>query len=149
MRRVYWSFYLRKGVTYIPTTARTEAGYWLAIEPVDVAPVRTADDLHQALLKAIERGNPVVKTPTRQNFPPPVMQRYCGMKSFSAFERTAALWAITTRDDSWAIYPWRRSERYRGAWEEDHEHLTFLPSYTPLEDVARQAAERAFNGQGA
>jgi hypothetical protein len=66
---------LRKGVAYIPTTARTEAGYWLAIEPVE----------------AIERGNPVVKTPTRQNFPPPVMQPYCGMKSFSEFERTAAL----------------------------------------------------------
>jgi hypothetical protein len=147
MRRVYWSFYLRKGVAYIPTTARTEAGYWLAIEPVDVAPVRTAADLHQAILKAIERGNPVVKTPTRQNFPPPVMQRYCGMKSFSAFERTAALWAISTRNDSWAIYPWRRSERYRGAWEEDDEHLTFLPSSTPLEDVALHAAERAFNGQ--
>src|SRR5215472_17302051 len=105
MRRVYWSFYLRKGVAYIPTTARTEAGYGLAIGPVDVAPVLTAGDLHQALLKAIERGNPVVRTPTRQNFPPPVMQRYCGMKSFSAFERTAALWAISTRNDSWAIYP--------------------------------------------
>ncbi len=144
---MYWSFYLRKGVAYIPTTAKTEAGYWLAIEPVDVAPVRDADDLRQLLMKAIGRGNPIVKTPTRQSFPPPVMQRHCGMKSFSAFERTAALWAISVREDSYAIYSWRRSDRYRGAWEEDHEQLTRLPLSTPLEDVAHQAAERAFNEQ--
>jgi hypothetical protein len=149
MRPVYCSFYLRKGVAYIPTTAKTEAGYWLAIEPVDVAPVANPEALQQLLLKAIARGNPVVKTPSRQNFPPPVMQRYCGMKSFSAFERTAALWAISVRDESYVIYPWRRSTQYRGAWEENHEHRTVLPLTTPLEDVARQAAERAFNEKNA
>jgi hypothetical protein len=97
------------------------------------------------LMKAIRRGNPVVKTPTRQNFPPPVMQRHCGMKSFSAFERTAALWAISGRDDSYVIYPWRRSTQHRGAWEEDYQNRTALPLTTPLEEVARHAAERAFN----
>ena len=145
MTPVYWSFYLRKGVAYVPTTAKTEAGYWLSIEPVDVAPVRNAEDLHQLLIKAIGRGNPVVKTPTRQNFPPPVMQRYCGMKSLSAFERSAALWAISLRDDSYVIYPWRRSTQHRGAWEEDYDQRTTLPLTTPLEEVALSAAERAFN----
>ena len=145
MRGVYWSFYLRKGVAYIPTTAKTEAGYWLAVEPVDVGPVRNADDLHRLLMKAIARGNPLVTTPTRQNFPPPVVQRYCGMKSFSAFERTAQLWAISARNDSYAIYPWLRSNRYKGAWEEDHARATRVPLSTSLEDVARRAAERAFN----
>ena len=142
---MYCSFYLRKGVAYVPTTAKTEAGYWLAVEPVDVAPVGNAEDLRRLLLKAIDRGNPVVKTPTRQTFPPPVMQRYCGMKSLAAFERTAALWAISSRDDSYVIYPWRRSTQYRGAWEEDHDHRTALPLTTPQEEVVRQAAERAFN----
>jgi len=101
---MYWSFYLRKGVAYIPTTAKTEAGFWLAIEPVDVAPAHSVEELQRLLLKTIGRGNPVVQTPTRQDCPPPVMQRYCGMKSFSAFERTAALWAISVNVDSYVIY---------------------------------------------
>jgi len=145
MRPMYWSFYLRKNVAYIPTTAKTEAGYWLAVEPVDVAPVANAEALHRLLLKAIGRGNPVVKTPTRQNFPPPVMGRYCGMKSLSAFERTAALWGISVRDDSYVICPWRRSTQHRGAWEEDYERSTVLPLTTPFEHVVREAAEQAFN----
>jgi len=142
---MHWSFYLRKGIAYIPTTAKTEAGYWMAIEPVDVAPVRNVDELQRLLAQAVGRGNPVIKTPTRKNFPPPVMQRYCGMKSFSAFERTAALWAIWQRDGSYVICPCRRSVRYRGTWEEDAEERTLLPLSIPFEEVVRKAAERAFN----
>ena len=146
---MYWSFYLRKGVAYIPTTAKTEAGFWLAIEPVDVAPAHSVEELQRLLLKTIGRGNPVVQTPTRQDCPPPVMQRYCGMKSFSAFERTAALWAISVNVDSYVIYPWRRSSDHRGAWEEDDGRRTMLPSTTPIHDVARVAAERAINERNA
>jgi hypothetical protein len=121
-------------------------GFLLEAEArVDVAPVSNAEDLHQLLVKAIGRGNPVVKTPTRENFPRPVMEQHCGMKSLSAFERTANLWAIGIRDDAYVFYPWRRSTRYRGAWEEDHDQRTTLSLSTPLEEVARHAAERAFN----
>ena len=144
MQSMYCSFYLRKGVAFIPTTARTEAGYWLGIEPVDVTPVPSAKALHHLLLRAIGRGNPVIRTPGRQNYPQEVMRRYCGMKSFSEFERTAALWTISTRDDSYVIYPWSRSAKHPGAWEEDRGHITTLPSTTPIEEVARQAAELAF-----
>jgi hypothetical protein len=30
------SFYLRNDTAFIPTMAKTEAGYWMGIEPVDV-----------------------------------------------------------------------------------------------------------------
>jgi hypothetical protein len=36
-----------------------------------------------------------------------------------------------------------RSTQHRGAWDEDYEHRTALPLNTPLEEVVRQAAERA------
>jgi hypothetical protein len=146
---MYCSFYLRRGIAFIPTTAKTEAGYWLGIEPVDVAPVPNVEALYRLLLSAIGRGNPVIKTPSRQDFPQPVMRRYCGMKSLSEFERTAALWAISTRDDSYVIYPWRRSTKHPGAWEEDRDHMTIFPLTTPMEEVVRQAAELAFNEQKA
>jgi hypothetical protein len=141
---VYCSFYIRKGIAYVPTTAKTEAGYWMAIEPVDVAPVPDATALKDLLLKAMARGNPVVPTPTRANFPRPIMERYSGMKSFSAFERTAKMWSISGSGDSYSIYPWQRSARYRGAWEEDSSRKELLPVTSSPEEVARRAADLVF-----
>jgi len=97
--------------------------------------------LESLLLAVIARGNPVVPTPTRANFPRPVMERYCGMKSLSAFERTASCWAISRERDEYKICEWRRSERYRGAREEASESRILLPLSTKLEDVVHRAAE--------
>jgi len=90
MGTMYCSFYLRKGTAFIPTMAKTEAGYSMGIEPVDVQKVESPEALQALLIAAIKRGNPVVPTPTRDNFPRPLMERYCGLKSLSAFERTAS-----------------------------------------------------------
>jgi len=145
MRRVRCSFYLRRGTVYVPTMAQTEAGFWLGIEPVVVEKVADADALKGVLLRAITQGNPIVPTPTREHFPPDVMRRYCGMKSFSAFERTAQLWSISHKADSYVICPWRRSARYRGAWEEDHKRETIVPAAMGLEEIARRAASIALS----
>lgn len=101
--------------------AKTEAGYWMGIEPVDVQKVESPEALQTLLMAAIKRGNPVVLTPTRGNFPRPVMERYCGLKSLSAFERTATCWAISQDDGNFRIYEWRRSERCHGAREKADE----------------------------
>ena len=146
MQRVHCSFYLRKGTAYVPTMAKTQAGYWLGIEPVDVERVTDAEALKRVLLKVIGRGNPIVPTPSREHFPPDVMRRYCGMRSFSAFERTAQLWSISQSADSYVIYAWHRSEKYRGAWEEDQERKTIIPAEASLEEIVRRAADLAFAG---
>jgi hypothetical protein len=145
MHRVHCSFYLRRGIVYVPTMARTVAGYWLGIEPVDVEKVADASAMKGVLLRAINRGNPIVPTPTRENFPPNIMRRHCGMKSFSAFERTAQLWSISQKADSYVIRPWRRSAKYRGAWEEDHERGTIVPATMSLEELALRAAKIALS----
>jgi hypothetical protein len=75
--------------------ARTEAGYWMGVEPVAVQRVETVEALEQLLLAVIARGNPFVPTPTRQNSPPPVMERHCGLKSLSVFERIATCRSIS------------------------------------------------------
>ena len=90
---MYCSFYLRKGTAFVPTMAKTEAGYWMGIEPVDVRNVESPEALQSMLLAAINRGNPVVRTPTRDNFPRPIMERYCGLKSLSAFDALGAIGA--------------------------------------------------------
>ena len=118
----------------------------MGIEPVDVERVADQEALKVVLLKAIGRGNPVVPTPDREHFPPDVMRRYCGMRSFSAFERTAQLWSISQNAGSFVIYPWRRSAKYRGAWEEDEERKTIIPTSASIEDVVCLAANLAFSG---
>jgi len=144
MRQVHCSFYLRRGIAYVPTVAKTQAGYWLGIEPVDVERVSDAEALKAVLLRAISRGNPIVPTPSREHFPRDVMRRYCGMRSFSAFERTTQLWSISQHGDEYVICPWRRSERYRGAWEEDDERRATIPAGMSLQEVVGKAAELAF-----
>lgn len=140
---MHCSFYLRKGTAFVPTMAKTAAGYWMGVEPVDVQKVETVEALERLLLVAMARGNPVVPTPTRQNFPRPVMERHCDLKSLSAFERTATCWSISGNGIVYRIYEWRRSERYRGAREEARDSEVQLPAETPLKDVARRAAELA------
>ena len=123
--------------------AKTEAGYWMGIEPVDVQEVESPEALQTLLMAVIKRGNPVVPTPTRGNFPRPVMERYCGLKSLSAFERTAICWAISQDDGDFRIYEWRRSERYRGARVKADETEVTLPRDTPIGSVTLRAAELA------
>ncbi len=142
---MYVSFYLRNGTAFVPTTAKTEAGYWMAVEPVEVWKVEAPEALQPMLLSAINRGNPIVPTPIRGNFPRPIMERYCGLKSLSAFERTASCWAISEYDGLFHIYEWRRSERYRGAREKADETEVTLPGDTPLESVTMRAAEIAMS----
>jgi hypothetical protein len=139
---MYCSFYLRKGTAFVPTHAKTLAGYWLAVEPVDVRKVESPEALQSILLAAIKQGNPVISTPTRNSFPRPVMERYCGLKSLSAFERTAACWAIADHDGQFHIYEWRRSERQRGREKADETEV-ILPGDMPIEMVALRAAEIA------
>lgn len=71
------------------------------------------------------------------------MERHCGLKSLSAFERTASCWAISQHDGYFHICEWRRSERSRGAREEVDEAEVVLPEGTPMETVAMRAAEIA------
>jgi hypothetical protein len=144
---MYCSFYLRKGLAFVPTMAKTEAGYWIAIEPFDVGRVETPEALQSMLLAAIKRRNPVVRTPPRDNFPRPIMEGYCGLKSLSAFERTASSWAISQHDGHFHICEWRRSERYRGAREKADQTEVVLPEDTPMETAAMRAAELAMQSR--
>jgi len=71
-----WNIYLRKGMAFAPTVAQTEAGYYLNINPVEVIPAIDADGLRHAVEQVIGRGNPSVPTPTRADFPKPVILDY-------------------------------------------------------------------------
>ena len=43
--------------------ARTEAGYGMAVEPIEVQRVGSVDELEELLCRVIARGNRVIPTP--------------------------------------------------------------------------------------
>ena len=55
-----WLLFLRKGQAFIPTMARTEAGFYMGIEPVEVVDIQDQAGVEQALMRAVGRGNPRV-----------------------------------------------------------------------------------------
>jgi hypothetical protein len=72
-----WLLFVRKGKVFIPTVARTEAGYYLGIEPIAVIDCQDRNAVSSGLVDAIKRGNPIIPTPSRANFPPdPIFE--CG-----------------------------------------------------------------------
>jgi len=101
-----WEFYVRKGLAYIPTMARTEAGYYPAIEPVEVVPVTDRIALEQALARTLYRGNPTIPAPTRENFPQPVALSHAGLKSWSRFVQDASGWSIAHENGRFVIAPY-------------------------------------------
>lgn len=132
-----WNIYLRGGFIYVPTMAETTAGFFLDAEPVDVAPANDFDSMQKAIGRAIMRGNPQVPTPTRAEFPKPVVLKYAKVKSWSAFERKCESWTILENEGRYQIKRGRRADR---GWEDDPEQIESLPRGIGIGEVAHAAA---------
>jgi hypothetical protein len=133
-----WQFYLRKGSVYVPTTAQTEAGFYLDIEPVEVAAVQDLEAVQRAIVGAMNRGNPRVPTPTRATSPKPVVLKYSDVKSWSRFERDAENWTLADGNGGYQLVPGRR--RADRGWEDDLDKKEEFPADIGIEGVARQVA---------
>jgi hypothetical protein len=87
--------YLKDGIVYVPTVVRLQIGgaYW-DVEPVGVEPVANTEGLRQAFSDAIARENVFVPNPPKNNWPRPILLKYSGARTWSAFARNASLWSI-------------------------------------------------------
>jgi hypothetical protein len=65
----------------LPTTAKTEAGFYMRREPVAVVPAANTEALRRALRDVMDRGNAIIPTPKRDAIPPPVLPKYAGARS--------------------------------------------------------------------
>jgi len=128
--------YLRKGQVFVPTVSKTEAGFYLNTRPVAVHEISDCAGIAQTIHEAMARGNPIVPTPTRENFPVPVVLEYAKVKSWASFEKTAACWEIYRKESSYEICPMRRTLP-RG-WEEDS---TKIETFTSVESIANRMLE--------
>ena len=66
-----WHVYYRAGRFFVPVVARTDAGYYLDIDPVAAVPGDAPDALGTCVRAAIDRGNPRVPALARHEFPRP------------------------------------------------------------------------------
>lgn len=130
---MYCHFYLRNGTVYVPTLGKMDEGFYRGVEPVAVVSASNTEVLRQALADTIARGNPQVPMLKRREWPPPVVLKYAGVKSWSAFERGAALWGLEEKDGSFQIIG--KARKTDGSRIDDPEQTITFPLGTPTDDV--------------
>jgi hypothetical protein len=140
-----YSCYLRQGIVYVPTVGK-RGGVYTMIEPVSVVPVTDVQGLHRAFLDAIAREN-VPVPPVKGKWPRPILLKYAGVKTSSAFARGASTWNIVENEGIYQIVGHRLHAD--GYWVEDHDQkIEFSPGTTAddvigrMIDILRDAARR-------
>lgn len=137
-----WALTIRKGQAFVPTVARTEAGFYLDVEPVEVVDTSDRETVEQAVIRAVKRGNPVVPTPARDSFPPDPLLKHAKLKSQSAFEKSAQRWQLSKDKGAYLIVPYK-SSGHGVSLVEDAERGEAIPADEPLERVVHRLVERA------
>jgi hypothetical protein len=126
-----YTCYLRDGVVYVPTVGK-RGGVYTTIAPVAAVPVANTEGLRRAFLDAITRRN-VAVPPVKGKWPPPLLPKYAGVKSWSAFARGALTWNIIANEELYQIVGHRLHED--GYWVEDHDQRIKFPAGTTVGDV--------------
>jgi hypothetical protein len=124
--------YLRRGIVYVPTTAKRGTSVYTAIDPVAVVPVGDTEVLHRAFRETIARKNVAVPL-IKGKWAPPVLLKYAGVRSWSAFARGASTWNIEENDGTYQIVGHRVHPK--GYWVEDPDQKIEFPRGTPIDNV--------------
>jgi hypothetical protein len=130
---MYYHVYLRKGTVYLPTMAKTEAGFYMNVEPVAVMSVTNTERLRNAFRDVMARGNAVIATPKRNAFPPSLLPKYAGVKTEREFMHSAAHWAAEEKNGNYQIIGYR--VHGDGYWVQDAAQKINLPVGTTAGDV--------------
>ena len=89
---VYWG--AKSGQVLAPTMAKTDAGFWLEVDPVEQAATSDVSSISAALQSCASRGNHSVPTPPRSAFPDWVVLKHANKKKRRDFENEYALLSI-------------------------------------------------------
>jgi hypothetical protein len=127
-----YQLYLRKGKVFIPTFGLVHKGLYRDIEPVAVVDVSDTEVLRQAFHETIARGNPPTPHYPRDGYPQPVVVKYAGVKSWSAFARGASPWNIK---DKGGIYQIVGHLKGPTGWVEDPDQTNKFPPGATLDQV--------------
>jgi len=125
--------YLKKGTVYLPTTVNQGIGVYMDVDPVTVVPVIDTERLRQAMRDTIPKENPFRAPTVEDARKPPVILKYTGDKSWSAFMRGTSSWSITEKDGIFQIKPYR--VHADGYWVPDRDEFIKFPSGTAIDAV--------------
>jgi hypothetical protein len=127
--------YLRGGIVYVPTVARRKSEpIYTNIEPVSVVPLNSPEGVRRALLETIVRKNAVIPDRDAKAVrAPPLLPKYAGVRSLSAFFRGASTWSIIEDDGNYKILCYRRHPK--GYWQPDLGREIQFPVGTTVDDV--------------
>jgi hypothetical protein len=137
----FWALFVRKKQVLIPTMARTEAGFYMAIEPVSVIDPQDRQSIRSALLEVIRRGNPTVPTPSRAAYPPDPLVKHANVKTSSAFERSSRRWKIAQYANGYVTATYRPG-KYGGSEEDETTRQAFSLD-EPVESVVDGLLDKA------
>jgi hypothetical protein len=115
---------------------KMDIGFYRGVEPVEVASASDADALHKALQTTIAHGNPDVPMLRRSEWKPPVVLKYAGVKTWSAFERGMRLWSIEDKDGVYQIA--EQKKQADGMWKDDPDRTITFPPGAPVDDVVQR-----------
>jgi hypothetical protein len=128
-----YNCFFKNGVVYVPTVVKMQTGVYSDVEPVAVVPVGNTEGLRHAFSEAIGRRNVIVPNPAKNKWPPPVLLKYSGAKTWSAFARGASTWSIKEKDGDYEIAGYRTHAK--GYWEEDPEQKINFPPGSTVDQV--------------
>jgi len=127
-----WHVYLKGNVVFVPTTGAIDNGVYREIEPVAVVPLSNTESVRRALQATIARGNPPAQY-SAGNFPPPVLLKYAGVKTWSAFARGTRTWSVEHTEGLYQIVGYRKNAK--SYWERDPDRKTEFPPGTESDTV--------------
>jgi hypothetical protein len=84
-------------------------------------------------LDTIDRKNIIIPNPPKNSWPPPVLLKYAGVKTWSAFARGAAVWSIEETGGNYQIVGYRTHRN--GYWEKDPDQKIELPPGSTVDQV--------------
>jgi hypothetical protein len=125
--------YLKNSVVYIPTVAQLTTGAYVDVDPVAVESVANTDGLRRSLLDTLSQKNSVISPPPKGKWPPPVLLKYAGVKSWSAFARGASMWSVKAENGNYQILAYR--DHPDGYWAPDHNKTISFPPGTSVDVV--------------
>ena len=130
---MWWHCYLRKGIVYLPTVGVVDKGFYREIEPVFIAPLSNIEALRRALREAVARGNPKVPSLGQTQKSPPVVLKYAGVKTWTAFARGTSTWGLGKESEAFQIIGYR--DAATGGWEQDPDNIESFPKNSTIDDV--------------
>jgi hypothetical protein len=128
-----YKMYLKNGNVYLPTTVSQGTARYMTVEPVTVVPVYDTERLRYAFQDTIPKQNRFVPPSVEDASRPPVLLKYTGDKSWSAFMRDTSPWSIYEKDGKYQIEGYRTHSE--GYWEEDPNNVIEFPAGTEIGHV--------------